>query len=589
MREPDFTNSYNRLIDIGIALSAEKDIGRLVERILIEAKDIANADGATLYVRTQDDTLRFESMHLDSLGIAQGGTTGVEISLPSIEMYIVDGQPNYKQLASYAACTGETINIDDVYANEEFDLSGTMKFDEATGYRTTSLLTIPLKNNQGEVVGIIQLVNARDFNTGDIVPFSERELPLIQALASQAAVALERNQLLDTQRELLDSFIQLIASALDAKSPYTGGHCQRVPELVRMLTEAACKQDKGSLAEFDLDEDDWYELHITSWLHDCGKVTIPEYVVDKATKLETIGNRIHEIRTRFEVLKCDAVIEYQQALLDGEGEPIALKRDLDEKLARFDDDFSFIAESNMGGEFMSSEKIDAIKEIAKTQWLRTLDDRLGISQQEKQRRARTPARELPAKEFLLEDRQDHLVEQDLVIHAAEPDNPYGFKITVPDYKYNRGEVYNLCVQRGTLTVEERFKINDHIMQTIIMLEKLRFPKHLANIPEYAGGHHERMDGAGYPRSLDGGSMSIPARIMAIADIFEALTAADRPYKAAKTLSESIEIMSFMASDKHIDADLFELFLTSGVYREYAQAYLQPFQIDQVDIEQYLAE
>ncbi|MEX2326407.1 MAG: HD domain-containing phosphohydrolase, partial [Pseudomonadales bacterium] len=575
--------SFKRLIDIGIALSAEKDPDRLMETILIEAKELSNADGGTLYIRTRDDELEFKIVRTDSLGIAQGGTSGVPVALPPVEMFGVDNEPNLKTTVSYAANTGKTINIEDAYDSTAYDFSGTKKFDEGTGYRSRSFLVVPLKNHSGEVIGVLQLLNCLDPQTRDVIPFSEEITPLIESLASQAAVALENQTLIEAQKNLLDSFIELMASAVDAKSPYTGGHCQRVPMLTEMLTAAACQSTQTPFADFNLNEEEWYELHIGAWLHDCGKVTTPEYVVDKATKLETITDRIHEIRTRFEVIKCEAIISYQQQLLNGNSDADKLKAQLDQELAQIDDDFNFIAECNRGGEFMADERVERVKRVAQRQWTRTLDDRAGVSQEELMRRERAVSKSLPCKEFLLEDRIDHIIEHDAVVHSAEPSNPYGFKVEVPENKYNLGEVYNLCIARGTLTAEERFKINDHIVQTIVMLENLPFPKHLERVPEIAGGHHEKMDGTGYPKKLDGAEMSIPARIMAIADVFEALTAADRPYKRSKTLSESIKIMGFMVKDNHLDPELFRLFLESGVYQEYAEKFLEPSQIDKVDI------
>ena len=589
MAEDNNASSFARLIEIGIALSAERDTNRLMERILLEAKDLCHADGGTLYLRTEENTLKFEIMRTDSLKIAMGGTTGKEITFPPVQMYDPEtGDENHKNVASYAALSGESINIPDVYESDTFDFSGTKKFDEGTGYRSKAVLTVPLKSSQDEVIGVLQLLNAQEEETGDVIPFSSEIQPLIEALASQAAVALDNQQLLEAQKLLLDSFIELIASAIDAKSPYTGGHCQRVPELTKKLAKAACGMTDGPFADFDLTEEQWYELHISAWLHDCGKVTTPEYVVDKATKMETIYDRIHEIRMRFEVVKREAVIEYLKAIITGERKAEELREELETKLAKLDDDYEFITECNLGGEFMAPERIDRVKEIAGIEWVRTLDDRLGVSHEELKRKQRTKAPELPVAEPLLQDREDHIIYREANETAAvEEDNKYGFKLDAPEFKYNLGEIYNLCIERGTLTEEERFKINDHIVQTIIMLQHLPFPKHLKRVPEYAGGHHEKMDGTGYPKKLVKDDMSIPARIMAIADIFEALTAADRPYKSPKKLSDSIKIMSFMKKDAHIDPDLFELFLKSGVYQEYADRFLDPSQIDDVDISQCL--
>lgn len=577
---------YQKLIEIGIALSAERNHARLMEQILLEAKDLCNADGGTLYLRTEDNRLRFTIMRTDSLGIALGGTTGKEIQFPPLPMYDPDThEPNERNVATYAAINKRSVNIEDAYEAEEFDFSGTKKFDEGTGFRSKSFLTVPLLNNQGDVIGVLQLLNAQDRDSGEVIAFSDAIQPLIEALASQAAVALDNQMLLEAQKKLFDSFIKVIASAIDAKSAYTGGHCERVPELARMLAEAAHKSDSGVFKDFRLNDDEWDELRVAAWLHDCGKVTTPEYVVDKATKLETIYNRLHEVRTRFEVVKRDAEIEYWKAVAEG-GDKEALKADLDQRLASLDEDFDFVADCNVGGEFMAPEKVDRLKTIAQNTWQRTLDDRIGLSHEEAVRFERTPAQELPVTENLLSDREDHIIPR-APGTGGVTENPHGFKMEIPENLFNLGEVYNLSIPRGTLTDEERYQINEHIVQTIIMLEQLPFPKHLRRVPDYAGAHHETLIGTGYPRKLNKDDMNIPARIMAIADIFEALTAADRPYKKAKSLSDSVRILSFFKKDQHIDADLFDLFLTSGVYKKYAEAHLKPEQLDDVDIVPYL--
>ena len=443
------------------------------------------------------------------------------------------------------------------------------------------LLAIPLRNRAGEVEGVLTLLHG-SMRAEDIPP---QVVTFIEKLSGVAAISIETRRLIAAQKALLEAFIQLVAAAIDAKSPYTGGHCQRVPVLTKMLAHAACDARDGPFRDFALSEDEWEAVHIASWLHDCGKVTTPEYVVDKATKLETLCDRIHEIRTRFEVLKRDAEIAYWKARVAG-GDEAALASRLQAELAALDDDFAFVASCNEGGEAMASDRVERLRRIAQRTWQRTLDDRLGISWEERQRKERTPAAALPATEPLLADRPEHVIERGSADSMFAGD-PFGFKLAMPPHRYNRGEIHNLTVDRGTLTAEERYKINEHIVQTIIMLEKLPFPRHLRDVPEIAGGHHEKMDGGGYPRGLTKEQMSPVARMLAIADIFEALTAADRPYKKGKTLSEAIGIMGRMCRDRHIDAQLFELFLASGVYRRYAEQYLQPQQIDDVDIGNYV--
>lgn len=381
------------------------------------------------------------------------------------------------------------------------------------------------------------------------------------------------------QENLLDSMVKLIAEAIDEKSPYTGGHCERVPKIAFLLLDAASQSTKGVFNEFSITtEDELREFEIGAWLHDCGKVTTPEYVVDKATKLETIYNRINEIRMRFEVLWRDAEIDHLNGKLSQE--------ELQTRKDNLIKDFEFIAEVNMGGEFMDEEQKERVKTIAQQEWLRHFDETLGLSATEKGRFVSNEDEVLPVREKLLSDKINHIVERKNFNH--EKYESQGFKIPVPEHLYNYGEVYNLCIERGTLSEEERYKINEHVIMSIKMLEKIPFPEGMKKIPEYAGTHHETLIGTGYPRKLSKDELSIPARIMAVADIFEALTASDRPYKKAKTLSESIKIMSFMVKDQHIDADLFNLFLSSGVYKKYAENYLLPEQIDDVDISGYLS-
>lgn len=290
---------------------------------------------------------------------------------------------------------------------------------------------------------------------------------------------------------------------------------------------------------------------------------------------------------RFEVLKRDAEIECWQKIAAG-GDRESLFGELEKRCRQLDDDFAFVAECNVGGEFMADEKIQRLHAIAGTTWMRTLDDRLGLSWEELNRKRVGGRHEvLPVAEKLLADKPEHLIAR----HESDripQDNPWGFRVDTPEHKFNRGELYNLSVLRGTLTEEERYMINGHMIQTIIMLNNLPYPKYLRQVPVIAGSHHETMDGKGYPKKLMMSEQPLTARMMVIADIFEALTASDRPYKKAKTLNESIRIMSFMRNDRHIDAELFNLFLSSGVYLQYARKFLSAEQIDEVNIADYLS-
>jgi HD-GYP domain-containing protein (c-di-GMP phosphodiesterase class II) len=513
----DLMQRLEQLNAVGALLSAERDIDRLLESILVAAKSITRADGGTLYRLTEDRTLRFEIMRTTSLKFYLGGTTGNPIPFYPIQLY-KDGNPNNGMVAAYAALTGKTVNIADAYTADGFDFSGTRAFDSKTGYRSKSFLTVPMRNHENEIIGVLQLINAADPKTGEIVAFSSSDQRLAESLASQAAIALTNRMLIIQLEQLFESFINLINTAIDEKSPYTGGHCQRVPMLTMMLAEAVNETSEGPLSDFSMSEKDRYELKIAGLLHDCGKVTTPVHVVDKATKLETLFDRIQLIDTRFEVLKRDLEIEALRGRLDD--------KTLRERMRDLDDDRRFLHACNIGGERMKDEDIARVRRIAKLRW------------------------------------------RDVAGHEAD--------------FLTEDEVRNLTIRAGTLTDDERKIINNHIVATIKMLEALPWPKHLTKVPEYAGGHHERMDGKGYPKGLTRDQMSVQARCMGIADIFEALTAKDRPYKKGKTLSESLEILGKMKLNNHVDPDLFDIFVRKKVYLRYAETFLDPEQIDAVD-------
>jgi HD-GYP domain-containing protein (c-di-GMP phosphodiesterase class II) len=521
--------SLEYLNQVGVALSRERDIDHLLQTILTAAKNITNADGGTLY-RLEDDKLKFEILLNDSLDIAMGGTTGEAIPFYPIPLHAPDGTPNNGMVAAYAALNDKTVNIADAYAVEGFDFSGTRAFDGKTGYRSTSFLTIPMKNHEGIIIGVLQLLNATN-KDGAVVPFTVEDQRLAESLASQAAIALTNRMLITQLENLFESLIDLINTAIDDKSPYTGGHCNRVPALTMMLAEAASNTRVGPLADFEMSEKDRYELKIAGLLHDCGKITTPVHVVDKATKLETIFDRVHFVVQRFEILKRDAEIEMLKqvaaAQATGDHNVLATARaSFDAKLKQYNDDQAFIRRVNVGGERMSPEDQARVNQISAY--------------------------------------------------------PFKNEAGEPTSFLSDDEKLNLNIQYGTLTQPEREIINHHIVATIKMLEALPWPKHLANVPEYAGGHHERMDGRGYPKGLTRDQMSVQARVMGIADIFEALTAKDRPYKPGKTLSESLHILGKFKLNGHIDPDLFDVFVREKVYLKYAEQFLDKAQIDVVN-------
>lgn len=516
----------DQLNEIGASLSDERNIDRLLENILLAAKAITLADGGTLY-RVSDDrrSLQFVIVRNDTLGLAYGGASGQPLpaQFKDLPLYAADGALNRSLVAAYSALHAETVNIADAYAVHGFDFSGTRDFDRGTGYRSQSFLTVPMKNHEHQVIGVLQLINARQPEGGPVHPFSAADQRLAESLASQAAVVLNNRLLVGQMEALFEAFITLINIAIDEKSPYTGGHCQRVPALTMMLAEAVDATRDGPLAAFAMSEPDRYELKIAGLLHDCGKVTTPVHIADKATKLQTIFDRIHLIDTRFEVLRRDAEIAMLRAVLDG-AERAGAERQLQEKLLAMEDDRRFLSRMNIGVEAMRAQDQERVRRIAAAyRW--SEEDGAGA-------------------DFLTDD-----------------------------------EVDNLTIASGTLNAKERAVINYHIVATARMLESLPWPRHLQHVPEYASGHHERLDGSGYPKGLRGGDLSIQARIMGIADIFEALTACDRPYKSGMKLSEALAILRKLRDDGHIDTDLFDVFMARKVYLTYARQYLDPAQID----------
>ena len=527
-----------RLNEIGLSLSREDNTNVIFELIMEEARNITHADGRTLYMMSDDEkSMNFEIVRNDSMKTVMGGTSGVEITWPAPPLYDEEGNPNHKNVVSYAAHTGETINVKDAYTEEGFDFSGAKGFDKSTGYRSKSFLTVPLKNHENEIIGVMQLLNSINQENGKVQPFSAEMQEQIESLASQGAVALTNKRLVAELKSLFESFIQLIATAIDKKSPYTGGHCERVPEITMLLADAVEKTTEGKYADFTMTEDERYELYLAGWLHDCGKVATPPHVVDKGMKLETITDRIEVVDTRFEVMKRDAeiaILKKKIELMSSDsinGEIDKLDEELESQINQLNEDQMFLQKTNRGGEFMEEADQKRVADIGNYKW------------------------KLEGEEINFLDEND---------------------------------VRNLQIPKGTLLPEEREIINDHIVITIDMLEKLPYPKKLRKIPEYAGGHHEKLDGTGYPKGLKDEEMSVQAKMMAIADIYEALTAADRPYKDGKKLSQAMRIMGFMKKDYEIDEDLFEIFVKEGVYQSYAEKYLGKDQLDEVDRDAVLA-
>lgn len=511
------------LTKVGIALSVEKDQNHLLEMILTSAMHLTNADGGTLYLLKEKKELSFEIFANKSLKILPMRITEQIFPIKSIPLYFENGQPNNNNIASYCVLHDQTINIVDAYQAEGFDFSGVKEADKRFDYRSKSFLTIPLRNHENNVIGVLQLINAMEEKTKAIIAFTKEKIFLAESLASQAAVALTIQQLIQSQKNLLEAVLQLIAKAIDQKCKYTSNHCTRVPIITMMIADALNAATNEKFKNISLNKDQLEELRIAAWLHDCGKITTPEYVINKSTKLETLHDRIDNIKLRFEIAKLQTKITLlEKELKTQDGFSQSLVTDIKHAESELDQDLQFLIHANQGSEYLSRVDEEKIVNFAN-------------------------------KSFHWNGMQHPLLTQE--------------------------EIMNLCIRRGTLNDTEREMIKNHVRVTQMMLESLPYPKYLNHVPEIAGNHHERMDGKGYPRGLKGHEMSIQSRIVAIADIFESLTASDRPYRNPNTISGAILLMTTMANEGHIDPDLFDLFVKEKVYLKYARQYLKPEQID----------
>ena len=560
LKNQNYADILKQLSQIAIALSSNRDQLSLQTEIIQGAKAICRADGASFYLLdSEQKNLKFQVISNDVLNMHMGGTWS-EVTIPALPMYLSDGAtPNTQNVAAASLHLMQTINIADVYAEEQFDLAGTKKFDAANDYQTLSILTIPMRDTHGVPLGVLQVINARD-ETESARAFDSELVSIAEAIAAQVSIAYTNYRMMREQEKLWESMLEMLAVSIDEKSPYTSGHCQRVPILTQMIAEKVNAHTEGHLADVHLSSDQLYELNVAALLHDVGKLTTPEFVVDKATKLETISNRLHAIRARFEVLWRDAKIARLEQELQG-GDVESLEAALRQRQQELRDQYRTVATCNVGNEFLDPEAAAEVRRIAAQTYQGYFPSDQGISDEEHMR--------LKARGYEFHDGEPcALIDDTEQIHA-----------------YAGTELENLMISRGTLNEAERQKIQDHAAVGIRMLEGLPFPRRLAQVVKTAGAHHERLDGTGYPFGITAKDISLPARMLAMADVYEALTASDRPYKKAKPQSVCLKIMAHMVQEHHLDKGLFQIFLQSGLWQEYGAEYLKESQRDEVDIEQ----
>ena len=506
-----------KMSDIGRALSGVHDLNALLEMIVDQARSFTNADAGTLYI-VEDETLRFQIVQNDSLKIFMGGKTGETIPFPPVEL-------KESNVSAFVALKGKSVNIPDVYDTDLFDFTGPKKFDQSTGYRSKSMLVVPMKNHDNDVIGVLQLLNATNPVNNEVIAFSQDYENLSESLASQAAVSITNAKLISNMTELFEAFVKVMATAIDEKSPVTGGHIRRVADLTLTMAEVIHNHDEGAFKDRKFSPDQMYELRIAAYMHDIGKVTSPVEIVEKAKKLQTIFDRIHYIRLRMDYIIQKVKLEGQQKkieLLERKADLAEIKKvelKSEKQIQEMEDIRLFINKCNEPGEFLEDETLDKLKEIS----LRTYLDNEGQQQP-----------------FITED-----------------------------------ELLNLSIRRGSITDAERKKMQDHAAVTLKMLKQIPFTKKLKNIPSFAGAHHEFINGKGYPLGLKGDEIPFEGKLMAVTDIAEALTASDRPYKKAMPLETVYRILRSMSENGELDKDMVELFINEEIYKTYQEKHETP--------------
>ena len=501
-----------KLSDIGRALSGVYDLNTLLEMIVDQARSFTNADAGTLYI-VEDNTLRFQIVQNDSLKIRMGGKTGETIPFPPVEL-------KESNVSAFVALKGVSVNIPDVYDTDLFDFTGPKKFDQSTGYRSKSMLVVPMRNHDNDVIGVLQLLNATNPLNNEVIAFSQDYDNLSESLASQAAVSITNAKLISNMTELFEAFVKVMATAIDEKSPVTGGHIRRVADLTLTMADVIHELKEGVFKDKKFTPDQMYELRIAAYMHDIGKVTSPVEIVEKAKKLQTIFDRIHYIRLRMAYISQKVQLEGQEAkikILQNGSDPEQLKtleKTTHDQLEELKEIREFINKCNEPGEFLEDETLDRLKELSQKTYI---DD---------------------------EGEQQPLITED--------------------------ELVNLSIRRGSITEKERGKMQDHAAVTLRMLKQIPFTKKLKNIPDFAGAHHEFINGKGYPLGLKGDEIPFEGKLMAVTDIAEALTASDRPYKKAMPLETVYRILRSMAEKGELDPSLVELFIEKEVYKLYQE-------------------
>lgn len=531
----NFTSSNNgkeqlyNLFKIAQKMQSELDPPLLLEMIVNQAMKFTQADAITLYLLDeQKKELVFEVSHNDTLNI-HIDSLHHDANWANLPLYLEDNQPNTKMVAAQTALNKKTIIIADIYDNNKFDFTGTKEFDSKTGYKSESMLVVPLLNHENALIGILQLINKKDIY-GNITTFNTFDQESTQALASQASIAIVNSNLIHNLETSFELFIRTIATAIDAKSHHIGEHVRRVSKIADMIAKAIDKSNEGEYKNISYSKQDLKQIHLAGLLHDVGKIAIPEYIMDKSKKLERIFDRIEVIDERIEILKRDIKIKYLEQEITALRNQETLHKNIQDEekreLLELDAIKDFLHKANIGTEFLENNKITELQLLAE-------------------------------KTYQFKENTVHFLRGD--------------------------ELENLSIPRGTLTKSERDIIRNHAKVTVEILDSITFPKVLSQVPDIACNHHEKLDGTGYPRQLTRDQLTLEDQIMILADMFEALSASNRAYKEPNSMSEITSILQDLIKSNHMDKELVQFFFDSGIYREYAQTELKPEQQDTVNI------
>lgn len=555
----------NILSIAGAELSKEQEQSAALALILYTARDLTNADAGTVYSvhdefyddpfnpgELKSKSLIFEEMHTESSNIYD-----TKPNVPPVPMEI-DGQPNNLHVSAYCANTGKIVNIPDAYHEKGFDFSGTKKYDKMNNYRSKSMLVIPLRDHENQINGVLQLINRQTAN-GRVIAFTKNDQTIVQAMSYQAAISLTTQKLLQEHIKLFDAFVRVLAEGLGEKSSYTYGHINRVAELTLLLAEEVSNWNEGLYQQIQFDKNQMEELRLAGWMHDIGKLTTPEHVVSKPIKLQLLLDRFEIIIQRFNSKIKDVEIEALKKKVKGleKGEPAAYFKKIETEKKKqvrvLIKDLKQINQGNVGGEFLEDKDRNIINKYSKIKTRTHLRVKTSI---------------------IMGEQRINGIEK----ASGEKTEPL----------INEEEKGYLLISKGTLSNAERKIINDHAERSWRWLMSLPFPKKKMKLPLYAGAHHETLTGTGYPNQLKAEQLPIQSRIIAVADIFEALTANDRPYKSPMHLKKALDILGDMVKKGDLDAEIVRIFLKSELYKKYALRFLDKDQISNIDTDDWIS-